>query len=180
MYQFLKIHYAVKSKQTKNGSISKETSVKQIDNGELAGTGTITCVVYKTKPIDIENSGVCRQELLSRKNNPTVTLKFCSVHFNIHAVRMLDECGHIKIMIHREKKILIAKPCDKNDIDALQWSRLSKCGKVEPKKISGVFLGEKLYYEMNWSMEDTVKIHGDISETQDEKILVFKLNDNEI
>jgi len=169
MYHFLKINYIVKS--------LKECELKLNEKyTKLVGKAMFTCVVFKVRKIAVEKLGVSRQELLTRKNNPMVTFKHGSVSFNIHAVRML-ECEHINILIHHEKKTMIARPCANDDRNALQWRRLDKQGKVAPKTLSGKFFTSMLYYGMNWVFEDTVKIPGEFFECNNEKILVFKLNE---
>ena len=170
LYQFLKINYIANSQKESELKLNEEYT-------KFVGKATVTCVAYKRKLIAVEKLGVSQKELFSNKNNPMVTIKRNSVVFNIHALRMLDECEHINILINHEKKTMIARPCAGYNGNSLQWSKFDKCGKVAPKKISFKLFTAEMYYNMMWNPEDTVTIQGEIVKCNDQKILLFKLNE---
>jgi hypothetical protein len=83
------------------------------------------------------------------------------------------------IMINPKKKIMIVKPCEEDDKDSLQCSRVDKQGKVVPRTINGKLFTAQLFKDMNWSIESTVKILGTLNTCQGQKIFRFDLSNAE-
>jgi len=124
---------------------------------------------------DYDGYEVVRRELFSKANCPAVTLKYGSVIFNVRAIRKLDECGHIQILMNSEKKLMIAKPCGEDEKDSVQWSKVDKRGKVVPRMIRGKVFTAQLYDDMKWDFMGTIKTLGTLLKCKGEKIFVFNL-----
>jgi hypothetical protein len=79
--------------------------------------------------------------------------------------------------MNSKQKILIAKPCEEDDRDSLQCSRIDKHDKVVPRTIKGKVFTAQLYKDMKWSLEGTYKMLGIMLKSKDtnEKIFVFEL-----
>jgi len=137
--------------------------------------GGISYIEREVDKFDFEGYEVVRREFFSKANCPAVTLKYGSVVFNVRAVRKLDECSHINIMIHPQKKRMIAMPCNEDEKDSLQWSRIDKRGKVVPRIINGKVFTAQLYKDMNWNIGSTIKVLGTLIKCKDEKTFVFEL-----
>lgn len=124
---------------------------------------------------DYEGYEVVRRELFSKANCPAVTLKYGSVTFNIRAIRKLDECSHIQVLMNSEKKLMIAKPCREDEKDSVQCSKVDKKGKVVPRTVTGKVFTAQLFNDMKWDFNATIKILGTLLKCKDEKIFVFDL-----
>lgn len=140
-----------------------------------AKDGKISYIEREVDSFDYEGYQVVRRELFSKANCPAVTLKYGSVNFNARAIRKLDECRFIQILINSEKKLMIAKPCEEDDKDSVQWSKVNKHGKVEPRKITGKVFTAQLFDDMKWDFNATFKILGTLLTCKGEKIFVFDL-----
>ena len=138
-----------------------------------ARNGKIDFIEREVDRFDYEGYEVVRREFFSKANCPAVTLRYGSVIFNIRAIRKLNECRFIQILINTEKKLMIAKPCEEDERDSLQWCRVDKQNKVVPRAISGKVFTAQLYKDMKWSIESTVKVLGTLLKCKDEKIFVF-------
>jgi len=141
--------------------------------------GKISYIEREVDRFDFDGYEVVRRELFSKVNCPAVTLKYGSVAFNVRAIRKLDECSHIQILINSGKKLMIAKPCGPEEKDSVQWSRVDKREKVVNRQITGKYFTAQLYKDMDWNIEATFKILGTMLTCKDEKIFVFDLKNAE-
>ena len=139
--------------------------------------GMVSYIEREVDRFDFDGFVVVRREFFSKANCPSVTIRYGSVVFNIRTIRKLNECRHIQILINIEKKLIIIKPCEEDDKDSLQWSRVDKQGKVVPKTIKGNVFTAQLYKDMQWNIEGTYKMLGTllVNKNTDEKIFVFEL-----
>ena len=136
--------------------------------------GKIDFIEREVDKFDFDGFTVVRKEFFSKANCPAVTFKYGSVAFNVRAIRKLDECRFIQILINAEKKLMIAKPCEEDEKDSLQWSRV-KQNKIVPRAITGKMFTAQLFKDMKWSIESTVKVLGTLLKCKDERIFVFNL-----
>ena len=141
--------------------------------------GRISYIEREVDRFDYDGYEVVRREWFSKANCPAVTLKYGSVVFNVRAIRKLNECRHIQILINAEKKLMIAKPCEEDEKDSLQWSKVDKRDKVVPRTITGKVFTAQLFKDMNWNIESTIKVLGTLLKCKDEKIFVFNLTNAE-
>jgi len=141
--------------------------------------GKIEFIEREVDEFDFEGFQVVRREFFSKVNCPAVTFKYGSVVFNVRAIRKLMECKFIQILINLEKKQMIAKPCEEDEKDSLQWSRVNKDGRVVSRSISGKVFTAQLFLDMNWNIESTVKVLGTLITCKGERIFIFDLNNAE-
>lgn len=137
--------------------------------------GIIEYIEREVDRFDFEGYEVVRKELFSKANCPAVTLKYGSISFNCRAIRKLDECSHIQILINQERKLMIAKPCGEDEKDSVQWSKVDKHGKVVPRKITGKYFTWQLFGDMKWDINATMKMLGTLLTCKSERIFVFDL-----
>lgn len=148
----------------------QEIFTKPVRDGSM-----ISYIEREVDRFDFDGYEVVRRELFSKANCPAVTLKYGSVAFNVRAIRKLEECSHVQILINSEKKLMIAKPCAEEEKDSVQWSKVDKREKTVTRAITGKYFTAQLYEEMNWDIGSTIKILGTLLKCKDEKIFVFNL-----
>lgn len=148
---------------------SQETYTKPVLDG------MISYIEREVDRFDFEGYEVVRRELFSKANCPAVTLKCGSVNFNARAIRKLDECRFVQILINSKKKLMIAKPCPEDEKDSVQWSKINKHGKIESRKITGKVFTAQLFDDMKWDYNTTIKVLGTLLTCKGEKIFVFDL-----
>jgi hypothetical protein len=149
----------------------EETFTKPLRDG-----GMITFIEREVDRFDFDGYEVVRKELFSKANCPAVTLKYGKVMFNSRAIRKLDACSHVHILINSEKKLMIAKPCAEEEKDSVQWSKIDrKSEKSVTRQITGKYFTAQLFEEMKWDINSTIKILGTLLTCKDEKIFIFNL-----
>jgi hypothetical protein len=164
---------------TKGDNEQTEKKQTQETFTKPARDGKIEYIEREVDRFDFDGYEVVRGEFFSKTNCPAVTLKYGSVVFNIRTIRKLNECRFVQILINQKKKLMIAKPCEEDEKDSLQWSRIDKREKVVPRAISGKMFTAQLYKDMKWNIESTVKMLGTLLKCKDEKIFVFNLTNAE-
>jgi len=137
--------------------------------------GRISYIEREVDKFDYDGFQVVRREWFSKANCPAVTFKYGSVVINIRAIRKLDECRYIQVLVNAEKKLMIIKPCEEDDNNSLQCSKIDKHRKTVPRTITGKVFTAQLYKDMNWNIESTIKVLGTLLKCKDEKIFVFNL-----
>ena len=142
--------------------------------------GKVEFIEREVDRFDYDGYQVVRREWFSKANCPAVTLRYGSVTLNVRAIRKLNECQFIHILMNANKKSMIVKPCEEDDKDSLQCSRINKQGKVAPRTITGKVFTAQLYKDMKWNIESTVKVLGTLLKCRDEKIFVFNLVNAEV
>ena len=138
-------------------------------------SGKIEYIEREVDRFDFEGYEVVRRELFSKANCPAVTLKYGKVGFNVRAIRKFGECRYIHILINREKKSIKIKPCEEDEKDSIQWSKVNKQGKVVPRTITGKLFTAQLYKDMKWDLRCTFKMLGMLLICKGEKIFEFNL-----
>ena len=150
-------------------TIRQEAFTKPVKDGK------ISYIEREVDKFDFDGYEVVRREFFSKALCPAVTIKYGLIKFNVCAIRKLGECSHIQILMNSEKKLMIAKPCDEDEKDSVQWSRIDKRGKVVPRDIRGKIFTAQLFDDMKWNPESTVKTLGTLLKCKDEKLFVFEL-----
>jgi len=142
--------------------------------------GKVEYIEREVEKFDFGGYEVVMREFFSKGNCPAVTIKYDTISFNLRAIRKIGESSHhIQILINIEKKSMIAKPCDEDEKDSLQWSRIQKDGKLAARSIRGKVFCAKLFKDMNWGISGTFKILGTLIKCKNEKIFEFNLTNAE-
>jgi hypothetical protein len=141
------------------------------------GNGMALNAERELETFDDEGYKVKRRKNHSKENHPAVTFKHGSFVFNAHAIRILDECKQIQILINRQKKFIVVRPCDEYLYDSVQWSRVDKLGNIVPKTIFAKPFTGLVFYEMYWDFKGTKKISGKQVKDRDVKMLQFDMTD---
>ncbi|MDL2255601.1 hypothetical protein LJC38_03350 [Parabacteroides sp. OttesenSCG-928-K15] len=162
------------SDNTTNGGKTVETKSQETYTKPVMD-GMISYIEREVDRFDFDGYEVVRRELFSKANCPAVTLKYGSVNFNARAIRKLDECRFVQILINPVKKLMIAKPCQEDEKDSVQWSKINKHGKIESRKITGKVFTAQLFEDMNWNINTTIKVLATLLTCKEEKIFVFNL-----
>jgi len=144
------------------------------------GNGMVCYVEREVDKIDYEDLEIVPIEMFSSTGFPAVTLNSGSIVFNTCAIKSLDKCKHIKILIRSDKKFMLVIPCEEGDKDALQWCRFDPNGKVKPRAFSGKFFASLLCNYLKRDFHSTVKLKGTLIEEEGEKLLAFSLTDEKV
>ena len=139
----------------------------------------IEFIEYEVDRFDYSGYVVVRREYFSKLNCPAITVQYGKIRFNLKAIEKLGKCRHILILINTDKKRIIVKPCDEDDKDSLQWSRVDKHDKLVVRTITARPFCAILFKDMNWHLDCTFKILGTLLKCGQEKQFVFDLTNAE-
>ena len=155
--------------------IEKEEKMQDMFTQSLP-KGMVSYEEREVSRFNFEGFEVVGQDMFSNQNRPAVRFKNGLVVFNAFAIRKFGGCSHIQMLMHPEKKTIIAKPSGKDEKDSVQWSKVDKNGKVAPRAITNQSFTAQIYRGMKWNSEDTVKMSGTLQKIGEEKMLVFSLS----
>ena len=110
----------------------------------------------------------------AQRNDPVFTFNDGQIGVNSCCVRKLSEVEYVQILVNREKKMLVVRPCDEYDVYPLRWCN-EKNGKRYPRHVVSRILHLKICDLMKWNPVDRYKIFGAFKIANGEKIIVFNL-----
>ena len=131
--------------------------------------------------VEFDYSGfqVVRREFFAHLQEPSIVFNQGKVGVNSACVRKLPDIDFIQILINREKKKLVIRPCEESDIHSFRWSTEKK-GKKYPRQVTGKLFFMKVCSLMNWNPEYRYKIMGKLIRSEDEYLFVFDLTATEM
>jgi len=144
-----------------------------------AQNGIISYIEREVDRFDYDGFEVVRRELFSKSLCPAVTIRYGYLMFNLRAIRKLDACSHVQILVNSKEKLMIAKPCGEDEKDSVQWSKINKHEKLESRMINGKYFTAQLFSDMKWNFSATMKSLGTLLRCKGEKIFVFDLSNSE-
>ena len=115
-----------------------------------------------------------RTEFLAHLHEPSFSFNDGKVGVNVACVNRLPEVEFIQILINRESKMLVVKPCDEFDLFSFRWCTV-KDGKHIPRQVTGRLFFMKVCDMMNWNPDHRHKILGKLCKANGEFIFAFDL-----
>ena len=131
--------------------------------------------------VDFDYSGfqVVRREFFAHLQEPSIVFNQGKIGVNTACVRKLPGTDYIQILVNREKKQLVVRPCDESDIHSFVWCT-TKDGKKHPRQVTGKLFFMKICSMMNWNPEYRYKIMGKLVRSQGQHLFVFDLSATEM
>lgn len=88
---------------------------------------------YGISEISLDGFQVVRGQLFARAPEPSMSIWYSSISFNVACYSALNDCGAIQLLVHSAQRKIIVKPCPSKDRDAVNWQKTP--GKHKSKKI---------------------------------------------
>lgn len=130
---------------------------------------------------DFGGCQVVRREFFSHTYEPSIRFTHSSVQFNTACLKKITESNYVQFLLNPEKKQLIIKPCGEDERAAVRWCSVGvKDGKRKPREIKGNIFTMKLYDMLGWNTNYKYKLLGVVIRVQNERLLVFNLEDTEV
>jgi len=118
-------------------------------------------------------------EIAKMMNELGLKSRLGNIHWTASGVKALlsneKYAGHLLARKTVTPNYKTHKPCDEDDKDSLQWSKVDKHNKIVPRMITGKAFTAQLFTDMKWNFEGTIKMLGVLLKCKDEKIFVFNL-----
>ena len=115
-----------------------------------------------------------RTEFLAHLHEPSFSFNDGKVGVNAACVKRLPTVDYIQILINRETKMLVVKPCDEFDLFSFRWCTISH-GKRIPRQVTGRLFFMKVCDMMGWNPLHRHKILGKLCKANGEFIFAFNL-----
>ena len=117
---------------------------------------------------------VVRGEFFAHLKEPSITFNNCKIYVNSSCLNKFPNTEFIQILVNKEKKKLVVRPCTEDERDSFCWCSKSK--KRKPKHITCRIFYAKIFNMMNWNPEYRYKLIGKLINSNNESIFVFDLN----
>lgn len=130
----------------------------------------------RTTNINLKEYEVVRKEFFSHIYEPAITFRNFKINVNSGCLKCLPETNSIQILVNSNNKKLVLKPCNPNAKDSLTWCTPNR----NPRRISCKLFSEKIFYLMNWKIENKYRVLGDLVIANNEKVIIFDLNSAEV
>ena len=134
-------------------------------------------VIRLDHPFDYEGYQVVRQEFFAHVNEPAVTFNNYKFYGNAACLRRFPTTEFVQVLINREQKLLVLRPCGEEDRDAFPW-RTQKSKK--PKQATCRLFFAKVFELMGWNPAHRYRLLGKVVQAAGERLLVFDMTATEI
>lgn len=131
-------------------------------------------VLNAGEEMDLDDYEIVGAEFFAQIREPAFTVNVNKVSVNAAGVRLLPDADYVKMLIRRDEKKLVLKPCREDDIFGYKWAR-EKDGKRYASHRTGEPFVLILCDIMNWNPDNRYKILGKRMYSKGEAILVFDL-----
>ena len=121
---------------------------------------------------------VVRGEFFAHVFEPSITFSDSKVYVNTACVKKLPETDYIQILINKEKKKLLVRPCNEDERDSFRWC--SATAKRSPKQVTCRPFFALLCEEMGWDPNYRYKFLGKMIRSKGESVFLFDLSAPEI
>ena len=125
--------------------------------------------------VDFSNFQVVRGEYYADIRNPFLTIYKYKVYVNMACLRLFPDTEYVFILVDKESKLLIIRPCDPFARDSYRWKKESK-GKWVPRQGLCKRLFALIMNLMRWNPDNRYRLLGSVAHGNDEYVLLFDLN----
>jgi hypothetical protein len=115
-----------------------------------------------------------RTEFLAHLHEPSFSFNDGKVGVNAACVKRLPTVDYIQILINRETRMLVVKPCDEFDLFSFRWCTV-KGDKRIPRQVTGRLFFMKVCDMMDWNPDHRHKVLGKLCKANGEFIFAFDL-----
>ena len=134
--------------------------------------------IIEDDSFSFEDFQVVRGEFFAHVFEPSITLSDSKVYVNTACVKKLPETEYIQLLINKEKKKLVVRPCAEDERDSFRWC--SATAKRTPKQVTCRPFFAMICEEMGWDPNYRYKFLGKMIRSRGESIFLFDLTAPEI
>lgn len=143
----------------------------------IKATGQAADVIRLDRSFDYEGYQVVRQEFFAHVNEPAVTFNKYKFYGNAACLRRFPTTDFVQVLINRERKLLVLRPCREEERDAFPWRTQSS---KKPKQATCRLFFAKVFELMEWNPAHRYRLLGKVVQAAGERLLVFDMTATEI
>lgn len=134
---------------------------------------------HDIEEMDLSGFQVVRREFFAHIQEPSIVFNQGKIGVNTACVRKIPETDYIQILVNREKKLMVIRPCHEYEIHSFLWCKV-KNEKKYPRVVTGKLFFMKICALMNWNPENRYKIMGKMVRSGGQDLFLFNLMDFEM
>ena len=134
-------------------------------------------VIRLAHSFNYEGYQVVRQEFFAHVNEPAVTFNNYKFYGNTACLRRFPTTDFVQVLINRERKLLVLRPCREEERDAFPWRTQSS---KKPKQATCRLFFAKVFEWMGWDPAHRYRLLGKVVQAAGERLLVFDMTATEI
>ena len=119
---------------------------------------------------------VVRSEFFSHLREPSITFNQGKIGVNASCLKKLPDVDFVQILINRETKTLVIRPCQESEVFSFQWCTYrARDQKRLPRQVTGKLFFMKLCTLMGWNPDYRYKVLGKLIRANNEYLFIFDL-----
>ena len=111
--------------------------------------------------------------------NPAMTIADGKLGFNTSCLKKFENVEYVELLLNSVNRCIAVRPCDQNNPNAIHWGRLRE-GRWCALSKSCRGLAKTLFDIMDWDKDLKYRFRGDFIEKDDQKVILFQLDEPEM
>lgn len=129
---------------------------------------------------DFHGYEAVRPQLVISSDRVCVTFTAERVKFSAGAIRRLENCRSVELLMHPKSGLIAVRPCDAGNKNAIIWNRINNKGEFIPKAIGGKAFLKTLFEINKWELSCRYRLSGVKLQKGNERLLIFNSAEHEI
>ena len=139
---------------------------------------TIGMDIVEDDSFSLSGFQIVRGEFFAHVFEPSITFADSKVYVNTACVKKMPETEYIQLLINKEQKKLVVRPCREDERDSFRWC--SATAKRSPKQVTCRPFFAMICEEMGWDPNYRYKFLGKMIRSKGESLFLFDLSAPEI
>lgn len=137
-------------------------------------------VISKRGDFDFRGYEIVRSQLFNTLDKISVTYTVERFKFSAGALRRLDNCRNVEMLICPYMKLLAVRKCDSGQKNSILWNSIDNRGKCIPRSVGGKAFLSTLYELADWNASYKYCARGIKLCKGGECVLIFDLSEPEV
>lgn len=129
--------------------------------------------------LDMRGYEVVRSQYFATMKNPAMTIADGKLGFNTSCLKKFENVEYVELLLNSVNRCIAVRPCDQNNPNAIHWGRLRE-GRWCALSKSCRGLAKTLFDIMDWGKDLKYRFRGDFIEKDDQKVILFQLDEPEM
>lgn len=133
---------------------------------------------YGMDEISLEGFHLVQGQMFTNTPEPSMSLWYSGVAFNVACYAMLNDCGSIQLRVHHTQKKILISPCPSKDRDAVNWQKSPD--KQKSKKLECSKFAHPLYERWELNKNARYRAPGKLVMADKKVMILFDFSDPEV
>ena len=150
------------------------------ENALLKKKNEIDQIEAQAGDFDFRGYEIVRSQLFNTLDKISVTFTAMRFKFSMGALRRLENCRNIEMLISPNMKLFAVRKCDAEQKNSVLWNSVDNRGKCIPRYVGGKAFLSTLFELADWNTAYKYCARGIKLRKGSECVLIFDLNEPEI